>query len=180
MTSILILLILVGIACVIAVGIAITVLVARQRHTTGQESDPPAAPPPPVDIQDGARYTISRDEVYIKQDFDTSRGKGEMCDAATTTSASEAAPFKFTKYGANHWIVATDCDGDGNWTSFLNGSSDLIRSRDKETPHRQQWRVTCYSDGCDFRNRHKNTYLGGSFTAPEFGSTATRYTVTPV
>jgi hypothetical protein len=177
MTSILILLILAGIACVVLIGVVGIVLVARHRSTTG---DPPAVPSPPVEIKDGSTYTISRDGVYIKQDFDTSRGKGEMCDATTTTSTSDAAPFKFTKYGANHWIMATDCDGDGNWTSFLNGSNDLIRARDKDVPHRQQWHVTCYPDGCEFKNRKSGTYLGGTFTAPEFGSTATRYVVTPV
>src|SRR6056300_595622 len=75
-------------------------------------------------IVDGKLYTISKTNSYIGHDFDTSRGKGKMCDAKVTQN-SDAAAFKFIKDG-DTWIVSTDCDGDGNYTSFLNGTKDLI------------------------------------------------------
>lgn len=158
----------------IAAGLAVVLIVRNNK----KDSPPPPSDTPPtvVDIKDGNMYTISRNGSSIKQDFDESRGKGKMCDAVSTTTQSEAAPFKFTKDG-DFWTVATDCDGDGNWTSFLNGSSDMIAARDKETPKRQQWALSCTSDGCSFKNRHKNRYLSGTPEKPEFVSDAALWTV---
>lgn len=125
---------------------------------------------------DGNKYTISKDNVYIGQDFDTTRGKGKMCDAKGTNSSSDAAPFKFTKDG-DSWIVATDCDGDGNYTSFLNGNSDLIASRNKKNSNTQRWYVSCLTNGCTFKNKETNRYLGGTFSSPVFSEDKTLFSV---
>lgn len=126
-------------------------------------------------IQDGTLYTISRNNTYIGQDFDRSRGKGEMCDAASV-GRDGAAAFKFSKDG-DVWTIATDCDGDGNYTSFLNGSPDLISARDKKTPITQRWFVDCSPSGCSLQNQKSKQYLGGSFTTPTFTDSRTLFTV---
>ena len=134
------------------------------------------APPSSVEtIQDGSMYTISRSGTYIGQDFDRSRGKGKMCDAAST-GRDGAAPFKFSKDG-DAWTIATDCDGDGKYTSFLNGSSDLISARDKKSPTMQRWYVACSASGCSLQNKKSKKYLGGTFTAPTFEDSGTFYIV---
>lgn len=158
---------------------AAIVIVLVTTNKTPSPSPPSGSPPAAtaVEIQNDGRYTIALGNEYLAQDFDASRPKGEMCDAATTTDASKAAAFKFTKSG-DAWSVATDCDGDGNWTSFLNGSSDLIRARDKDTPDRQLWTVACTADGCTFKNKHKDAYLGGTFTKPSFNASPVTYRVT--
>jgi hypothetical protein len=150
------------------------VLIVKNKKPSSPVVDPD---PEPITITDGAMYTLSKGGSYIKQDFDESRGKGKMCDAVSTSTSSEAAPFKFTKDG-DFWSVATDCDGDGNYTSFLNGSSDLIAARDKDTPKRQQWTVSCESGGCSFKNRHKDRYLSGTPEKPEFVSDAALWNIT--
>jgi len=128
-------------------------------------------------IQDGSLYTISSGGTYIGHDFDRSRGKGKMCDAMST-SRDTAAKFKFTKDG-DSWTISTDCDGDSKYTSFLNGSLDLIASRDKKSPTTQRWYVNCSASGCSLQNKKSKTYLGGSFTSPTFSKTASYYTVYP-
>lgn len=159
-----------GIVSLALVGVAL--MMSRSKETT--ESTIVA----PTEISEGSRYVISKNGEYIAQDFDSSRGKGKMCDAKNTTSKDNAAPFKFTKSG-DFWTVATDCDGDGNFTSYLTGTSDLIAARDKKDDKTQRWKVECSNrmDGnanimeCGFRNRKQDKYLNGtSYTSPSYGS----------
>jgi hypothetical protein len=125
-------------------------LVTRPRSTT-----PTPTTIPPITLSDGSLYTL-RDTSglgYIGHDFDPSRGRGNMCDAAYSTASGK--PFKFTKDGGS-WIVATDCDGDGNWTSYLTARDDtLIGSRDKGNETKtQRWSITCDdSNTCTFSNK---------------------------
>ena len=173
-------LLLIPLSGMLFIALALAIVLIIRHHTSEDDTPPPTTPtttePTPVTIKDGDTYTISKDGTYIKQDFDKTRDKGKMCDAVSTTSKDQAAPFKFTKDG-EFWNVATDCDGDGNWTSFLNGSSDLIAARDKDTPKRQQWTLFCDTGGCAFQNRHKSMYLGGTPEKPTFTSTKTLWTV---
>ena len=131
-----------------------------------------------VSVEHGRFYTISSASgTFIGHDFDKSRGKGKMCDAVGTTKGN-GAKFKFTKEGSD-WTIATDCDGDSNFTSFLTGGKDLIAARDKKTPSTQAWTVACTGRGCSLKNKKLKKFLGGSFESPSYSSTEVIYRLSP-
>lgn len=163
-----------------AVGVCAFLLLRKKKTTVDSSAQ---APPPPysqISITSGSRYAVAdaSGSSYIGQDFDKARGKGKMCDAVETTRANRAA-FKFTKDGSD-WTIATDCDGDGNYTSFLTGESDLIAARDKKAPSTQRWQVTCSETGCSLKNKKTKAYLGGTFGSPTYTSSKTLYRLEPV
>jgi len=137
-----------------------------------KETDPPAiAATPP--LSDGILYKLCRSTTdCLGKDFDKSRPKGKMCDAKLG-SAADATPFKFTKDG-DQWVVATDCDGDGKYTSYLTRDSDLIWAK-LDDPTKQRWTVDCTASGCAFKSKRDGKYLTGSFTAPVYSTTAEYY-----
>lgn len=143
-------------------SILLVILINKDKESSTHPADVEST------IPDGSVFTISRDGSYIAQDFDSSREKGAMCDAASVSSRDQAATFKFTRQGKT-WTVATDCDGDGKWTSYMTGTQDLIAARDKKTPNTQQWTIECTSPKddasirtCSFKNIHTSSYLTGS------------------
>ena len=148
---------------------AVGFLLLRGKKTS-KESDPPATPPP---LSDGILYKLCRSTTdCLGKDFDTSRPKGKMCDAKLAGSA-DATPFKFTKDG-DHWVVATDCDGDRKYTSYLTRDSDLIAAK-LDDPSKQRWTVDCTASGCAFKSKRDGKYLTGSFTAPVYSTTPEYY-----
>lgn len=100
-----------------------------------------------------------------------------MCDAVGGTKG-DGAKFKFTK-GGSVWTIATDCDGDSNYTSFLTGGKDLIAARNKKTPSTQAWTVACTDRGCSLKNKKLKKFLGGSFESPTYSSIETIYRLSP-
>lgn len=169
------------ISCAMAVSLALIYLSSNENHQSSESSTTIQ----PTEISEGSMYAISRNGEYIGYDFDSSRKKGHMCDAKNASSKEKAAPFKFTKSG-DFWIVATDCDNDGNYTSYLSGTSDLIAARDKSDRSTQRWKVECSNrmDGntslleCSFHNKKNGKYLNGStYTSPSFTSEKQKYKV---
>jgi hypothetical protein len=128
-------------------------------ETTEETEETPGT----VVLEDGELRTISRSGTYYSHDFDKSRPKGKMCNAASTTTSSGAAKFKFTKSGGsgNYWTVATDCDGDGNYTSYLTGEADVISAKTDDL-NKQRWTINCTTSGCSFKNKASGKYLAGS------------------
>jgi len=161
-------------------------LVLRSRSSNVSAASPVVAtstnePPTTVkqvSVEHGRFYTISSASgTSIGHDFDKSRGKGKMCDAVGTTKGN-GAKFKFTKDGSD-WTIATDCDGDSNYTSFLTGGKDLIAARDKKTSSTQAWVVACTDRGCSLKNKKLKKFLGGSFESPTYSSTEVLYRLSP-
>jgi len=179
MSSISIMLLMVGSSVIFLALVALIVFIVVRRRDRGTSTTPDTSPvdEDPIELVDDGMFTISRNESYIGQDFDESRGKGKMCDASVTKRAN-AAPFKFTKDGSS-WIIATDCDGDGNYTSFLNGTEDLIAARNKKKSSIQRWNVECLSKGCSFKNKDTGKYLAGTFKNPEYTKNPVFFNVTP-
>jgi hypothetical protein len=125
-------------------------------------------------INDGETYKLRRNDEYLAFDFDSKRAKGKMCNATTASSADGAATLKFTKDGDN-WIVATDCDGDGNYTSYVTRGTDLIEAKSKTDPKKQRWSVECTDAGCAFKSAKDGKYLAGSFQKPSFTTNPVRF-----
>jgi hypothetical protein len=138
---------------ILSITVALVIfLVTRPRST--DESTPTPTTIPPITLTDGSLYTL-RDTSgrYIGHHFDPNRGRGNMCDAAYSTSSGK--PFKFTKDGGS-WIISADCDSDGKWTSYLTARDDtLIGSRDKGNETKtQRWSITCdATNKCTFSNK---------------------------
>lgn len=148
--------------------------------TTGGQSNVDQSMTETVTLTDGSLYTLSKDDVYIANDFDAARGKGKMCNATTSSTSTGASRFKLTKDGSS-WIVATDCDGDNKYTSYLSHGNDLIEAKDTDK-NTQRWYIGCDASGCTFKNKAKATYLSGSsFVNPAWSDTpTTRYSLRPV
>jgi hypothetical protein len=129
------------------------------------------------DLQEDERYLIGRKETWLTMDYDGSRPKGKQCDVkdGMVSSLDNANDFQFTKRGST-WIVATDCDEDGKYTSYLsNKASDLIQARDKENAEKtQRWKVSCNDDGCTIRNSETKEYLNLKGTKPSLSKSSTR------
>jgi len=123
---------------------------------------------PSYTLTDGGLYTLSKDNVYLAKDFDMQRPKGAMCNASSTTSPAGAAKLKLTKDG-EQWIVSTDCDGDGSYTSYLTRGDDLIEAKTSDK-NLQRWSISCDTSGCSFKNIGSSTYLSGNFTQPSWSS----------
>ncbi len=161
------------------------ILAVVLRNKKGEETNNPAPPKTEttttdhLDISDGDMRKISRNGSYLAFDFDASRGKGKMCNAAVASSADGAATFKFTKEtgGTNTWIVATDCDGDGNFTSYLTRGNDMIEAKLKDDLQKQRWSIDCGTSGCSFKSKKDGRYLAGTFTKPQFTTNPVYYTI---
>lgn len=125
-------------------------------------------------INDGETHKLRRNDEYLAFDFDSKRAKGKMCNATTASSADEAAVLKFTKDG-DAWVIAADCDGDGNFTSYLTRGTDLIEAKYKDDPKKQRWGVDCTNAGCAFKSAKDGKYLAGSFKKPSFKSNLVRF-----
>ena len=175
-----------GLSVAAICSIIVLVLLAKRGDETNVETNDQTSDPAKetrFTIPDGSTYTISRGDNAIGQDFDESRGKGKMCDASTV-SRRLGARFKFTRDpSSDAWTVATDCDGDGNWTSYLTGGSDLIAARDKKTPSTQRWHVACTktddATSCSFKNAKSGEYLGetGDFAVPSWSRDPVSYRI---
>lgn len=151
---------------------AVGFLLLRKKKTTPSKGTTPTATPPP--LSDGILYKLCRSATEcLGKDFDKSRAKGKMCDSKLAGSAADAAPFKFTKDG-DHWTVATDCDGDNNFTSYLTRDKDLIWAK-LDDPAKQRWTVDCTTAGCAFKSKRDDKYLTGSFAKPVFSTTPEYY-----
>jgi len=126
-----------------------------------------------VVINDGDIRKVSRNGTYLAFDFDASRAKGKMCNAAEASQKDGAASFKFTKDGSSgEWIVATDCDGDGKYTSYLTRGTDLIEAKLKDDLDKQRWTVECGTSGCSFKSKKDSKFLAGTFKKPMFTTNA--------
>ena len=126
-----------------------------------------------VVINDGDIRKVSRNGTYLAFDFHASRAKGKMCNAATASQKDGGAPFKFTKDGSSgEWIVATDCDGDGKYTSYLTRGTDLIEAKLKDDLDKQRWTVECGTSGCSFKSKKDSKFLAGTFKKPLFTTNA--------
>lgn len=126
-----------------------------------------------VVIKDGDIRRVSRNGTYLAFDFDASRAKGKMCNAAEASQKDGAASFKFTKDGSSgEWIVATDCDGDGNYTSYLTRGTDLIEAKLKDDLDKQRWIVECGTSGCSLKSKKDSKFLAGTFKKPMFTTNA--------
>ena len=175
MSSTIFLLIFMCCACVACVSAAGTFLLIRRGGKAPSSGGSQTTTT--TTLTDGALYTLSRDGVYLANDFDTRRGKGKMCNATTTTDSSGASRLKLTKDGDN-WIVATDCDGDGKYTSYLSYGNDLIEAKMSDTSN-QRWSIACDAAGCTFKNASKGTYLTGSLTSPTWSTTPLAWSFVP-
>jgi len=128
------------------------------------------------DLNEDDRYVIGRGGEWLTMDYDGSRPKGKQCDVKDDmTGLDTANDFQFTKSSGN-WIVATDCDEDGKYTSYLsNKASDLIQARDKDKADKtQRWTIDCNNDGCKVRNPDTKKYLNLSGKRPTLSSSSTR------
>lgn len=126
-----------------------------------------------VVINDGDIRKVSRNGTYLAFDFDASRAKGKMCNAAEASQKDGAASFKFSKDGSSgEWIVATDCDGDGKYTSYLTRGTDLIEAKLKDELDKQRWIVECGTSGCSFKSKKDSKFLAGTFKKPMFTTNA--------
>lgn len=128
------------------------------------------------DLKEDERYLIGRKDTWLTMDYDGTRPKGKQCDVKDgMVSAGNANDFQFTKSGS-HWIVATDCDEDAKYTSYLsNKASDLIQARDKEHAEKtQRWKVSCNDEGCTIRNTESKKYLNLKGTKPSLSGSSTR------
>jgi hypothetical protein len=128
------------------------------------------------DLKEDERYLIGRKETWLTMDYDGSRPRGKQCDVKDgMVKASSANDFQFTKQSGS-WIIATDCDEDGKYTSYLsNKASDLIQARDKKDAKKtQRWTVSCNEDGCKIRNPETKKYLNLSGKTLSLSSSATR------
>lgn len=128
------------------------------------------------DLKESERYVIGRGDKWLTMDYDGSRPKGKQCDVKDDmTGLDKANDFQFTKSSTN-WIIATDCDEDGTYTSYLsNKASDLIQARDKEKAEKtQRWTIDCNDDGCKVRNPDTKKYLNLSGKRPTLSSSSTR------
>jgi hypothetical protein len=139
---------------ILSIGIALVIFLVTRPRSTDESTTPTPTTIPPITLTDGSLYTLrDTSNRYIGHDFDPSRGRGKMCDAAYSTASGK--PFKFTKDG-DVWTISTDCDDDGNWTSYLTARDDtLIGSRDKGNETKtQRWSITCDdSNKCTFSNK---------------------------
>ena len=181
MIELLILLSCSGVAFVVACLVAILFL--RSKKSSDEEPDETpskttttttTAVTTVTKINDGDTYKLRRDNEYLAFDFDSKRAKGKMCNATVASSADGAATLKFTRDG-DHWIVATDCDGDNNYTSYLTRGTDLIEAKYKDDPKKQRWSVECTDAGCAFKSAKDGKYLAGSFKKPSFTSNPVRF-----
>jgi hypothetical protein len=128
------------------------------------------------DLNEDDRYVIGRGDKWLTMDYDGSRPKGKQCDVKDDMTGLDIAnDFQFTKSSTN-WIIATDCDEDGKYTSYLsNKASDLIQARDKEKAEKtQRWTIDCNDDGCKVRNPETKKYLNLSGKRPTLSSSSTR------
>lgn len=126
-----------------------------------------------VVLNDGDVRKVSRNGTYLAFDFDASRAKGKMCNAVTASQKDGGASFKFSKDGSSgEWIVATDCDGDGNYTSYLTRGTDLIEAKLKDDLDKQRWTVECGTSGCSFKSKKDSKFLAGTFKKPMFTTNA--------
>lgn len=128
------------------------------------------------DLNEDDRYVIGREGQWLTMDYDGSRPKGKQCDVKDDmTGLDTANDFQFTKSSTN-WIIATDYDEDGKYTSYLsNKASDLIQARDKEKAEKtQRWTIDCNDDGCKVRNPETKKYLNLSGKRPTLSSSGTR------
>lgn len=158
-----------------ALGSSLLLFLVIRSRPRGAGAGGTAPQSPPVQattvLTDGGLYTLSKDGVFLANDFDKRRPKGKMCNASTSSAASGASRLKLTKDG-DQWIVATDCDGDGSYTSYLTRGSDLIEAKKADTKL-QRWSIACEPGGCTFGNG--STYLAGSFTSPSWSSVPSKY-----
>jgi len=165
---------LVFLCCVCATSASAAGLFLLTRRGTASGS----VPSPATTLTDGRLYTLSRDGVFLANDFDASRPKGRQCNASTTATAGGASILKLTKEG-EHWIVGTDCDGDGSYTSYLTYGDDLIEAKTSDTTL-QRWSIACDASGCSFKNANKGTYLSGSLAKPTWSTSPLAWSFVPV
>lgn len=173
-----------GVAFVVACLVAL--LFIRSKNSSDEESDETPSKTTTTTtttkttvatvtkINDGDTHKLRRNDEYLAFDFDSKRAKGKMCNAMTASSADGAATLKFTKDG-DHWVIATDCDGDGTYTSYLTRGTDLIEAKYKDDPKKQRWSVECTDAGCAFKSAKDGKYLAGSFKKPSFTSNPVRF-----
>ena len=159
------------IAVFASIAIAVVGFLILRKKKPSTETDPPATAATPPPLNDGVIYKLCRSaSECLGKDFDNTRAKGKMCNSKLTGSAADAAPFKFTKDG-DYWIVATDCDGDGNYTSYLTRDKDVIEAKIDDIT-KQRWTVDCTTAGCAFKSKRDGKYLTGPFTTPVYSTTA--------
>jgi len=158
--------------CLFSAVAAVGVVIITKKPDTSTDPPKGGGAKETVELKHGWKYVLSDGTNYLAYDFDDSRDKGKMCNAATTTDRDKAAPLKLTKSGSQ-WIVATDCDQDGNYTSYLTAGKDLIEAKNKDDASTQKWTIDCTPDGCGFKNDSKG-WLNGTFDAPTWLTTNKR------
>ena len=114
----------------------------------------------------------SKSGVYLQTIYDPTKPSGSQCDLSSmgTTKKTKASPFLFEKQGRQGWIIKTDCDNDGKWTSFLSEDpADLIQIKEKDSSKkaRQLWDLSCVNgkNVCYLKNKQTSRYLAMSGTS---------------
>lgn len=113
----------------------------------------------------------SKSGVYLQTIYDPTKPSGSQCDLSATGAMkkTKASPFLFEEQGRQGWIIKTDCDKDGKWTSFLSEDpADLIQIKEKDSSKkaRQLWDLSCVNgkNVCYLKNKQTSRYLAISGT----------------
>jgi hypothetical protein len=153
------------------IGLVAFFIIIKKNNNKGGKPEVPVSKT--ITINDGDIYKIcGSGNDCLGIDFDKSRPKGKMCNGKLATSSAGAASFKFSKDG-EYWAISTDCDNDGNFTSYLTRDKDLIWAK-LDDPVKQRWTIECNDTGCAFKSKRDSKYLTKSFAKAEF-STAPEY-----
>jgi len=135
---------------------------------TAQNSNTPSSL---TTFSNTTKVSLAKDGKFIGHVFDAKNTKN-MC--TIQFNQSSAKPFTFTKDATGYYIIQTDCDGDGKFTSRLSdNATDLIQAGRMST---DVWKVACPSarQGCSIQAKNSKKYLAvnGLSTSPVYWTVA--------
>lgn len=111
---------------------------------------------------------------YVGSSYDP-KNVNNMCTALLVAKNQSKLPIIPTKSG-NAWSLKVDCDGDGNFTSYLTDvASDVLQKKSSQA--NKTWTSHCTGGQCTFQSTKNKKYLALNGSALSVATNPVQWTL---